>query len=79
MACIVSVFCAATAIFSAAQTKFTSLLSFNGKNGADPHFVNLIQGTDGNLYGTTSTSTGSGGTVFKVTVGGDRKHPVGLF
>jgi len=70
MACIVSVFCAATAILSPAQTKFTSLLSFNGNNGADPHFVNLVQGTDGNLYGTTYVSTGSGGTVFKVTVGG---------
>jgi len=70
MACIVSVFCAATAIFSPAQTKFNSLLSFNGVNGANPHFVNLVQGEDGDLYGTTYAGTGNGGTVFKVTTGG---------
>src|ERR1039457_6836297 len=70
IACIVAVFCAATAILSSAQTKFTSLLSFNGNNGANPHYVTLVQGTDGNLYGTTQVSTGTGGTVFKVTTGG---------
>jgi uncharacterized repeat protein (TIGR03803 family) len=69
MACIVSLLCASTAI-SPAQTTFTNLLSFNGNNGADPHFVNLVQGTDGNLYGTTYSGTGNGGTIFKVTVGG---------
>jgi len=69
-ACIVSVFCAATAILSSAQTKFTSLLSFDGNNGADPHNVYLVQGTDGQLYGTTYSSTGTDGTVFKVTTGG---------
>ena len=66
---IMSLFCA-SAIFSSAQTKFTNLLSFNGSNGADPHYVNLVQGEDGQLYGTTFVSTGSGGTVFKVTTGG---------
>jgi uncharacterized repeat protein (TIGR03803 family) len=70
MACIVSVFCAATAILSSAQTKFSSLVSFNGNNGADPHNVYLVQGPDGELYGTTYVSTGSGGTVFKVTTAG---------
>jgi uncharacterized repeat protein (TIGR03803 family) len=69
MACIVSVFCAATAILSSAQPQFKSLLSFNGNNGANPYYVTLVQGTDGNLYGTTQVSTGSGGTVFKVTTG----------
>ena len=70
IAAIVSVLCAATAILSPAQTKFTSLKSFNGTNGANPKFVTLVQGTDGNLYGTSYVSTGSGGTIFKVTTAG---------
>jgi uncharacterized repeat protein (TIGR03803 family) len=70
MACILSVFFAATAILSPAQANFNSLLSFDGSNGANPHFVTLVQGEDGQLYGTTTVSTGSGGTVFKVTTEG---------
>ncbi len=60
----------ASAIFSSAQPNFNSLLSFNGNNGANPHYVNLVQGVDGNLYGTTYVSTGTDGTVFKVTTAG---------
>jgi len=63
-------FCVSTALFATAQTKFTSLLSFDGNNGADPHHVYLVQGIDGNLYGTTYSSTGTDGTVFKVTTEG---------
>jgi len=49
----------------------TNLLSFNGGNGAFPYYVSLIQGTDGNLYGTTeSGGPVEQGTVFKVTTGG---------
>jgi len=70
MVCIVPVFCAATAILSPAQTMFKSLLSFTGKNGANPAFENLVQGTDGQLYGTTQVSTGTNGTVFKITTAG---------
>lgn len=69
MAAIVSVFCAATAILSPAQT-FTSLFSFDGKNGASPHYVDLVQGPDGYLYGTSQVSTGTNGTVFKITTAG---------
>ncbi len=51
-----------------AQT-FTTIFSFNGSNGADP-VAGLLQGTDGNLYGITGSSSISYGTVFKITPGG---------
>jgi uncharacterized repeat protein (TIGR03803 family) len=60
-ACAVLLFCAA-AIASAGQT-FTTLLSFDGINGSNP-VSPVVQGFDGNLYGTTE------GTVFKITPGG---------
>jgi uncharacterized repeat protein (TIGR03803 family) len=49
----------------------TILYSFIGGNdGANP-FVGLIQGADGNFYGTTyGGGTASAGTVFKITPGG---------
>jgi YVTN family beta-propeller protein/uncharacterized repeat protein (TIGR03803 family) len=53
-----------------AQT-LTTLLSFDGANGAYPFSTFLIQGTDGNLYGTAvGGSVYDEGTVFKVTAGG---------
>jgi uncharacterized repeat protein (TIGR03803 family) len=59
-----------TAIALPAQT-FTNLVSFNGTNGAGPYFMSLVQGTDGNLYGTTEAEgPNGGGTVFKVTPAG---------
>jgi uncharacterized repeat protein (TIGR03803 family) len=52
---------------SPAQT-FTTLVNFNYTNGASPYFMSLVQGTDGNLYGTTESGGANGeGTVFKVT------------
>src|ERR1700680_1133247 len=63
-------FCALLSTASQAQT-FTSLASFNGTNGADPFYAVLVQGLDGNLYGTTSARGAHGtGTVFKITPGG---------
>lgn len=67
----VLLFCLATVVVSPAQT-FTTLASFDGTNGAVPQ-GQLVQGTDGNFYGTaadggadTNCSEGCG-TVYKVT------------
>ncbi len=55
---------------SFAQT-LTTLLNFDGANGDSPYFTSLIQGTDGNLYGTTREGgVYDQGTVFKVAAGG---------
>jgi uncharacterized repeat protein (TIGR03803 family) len=60
---------AATAIASPAQT-VTDLLSFDGTNGGLP-YAGLVQGTDGNFYGTTYNGGSYGdGTVFKITAAG---------
>jgi len=73
-ACILFTFCAATAMASLAQ-EFNTLANFAGGNGNHPQ-ASLIQGTDGNFYGTTyaggvSNDCSAGcGTVFKVTPSG---------
>jgi uncharacterized repeat protein (TIGR03803 family) len=52
-----------------AQT-FTSLYSFNGMDGQNPG-AELVQGTDGNFYGTTLNGGANGyGSVFKITPSG---------
>lgn len=51
---------------------FTSLHSFDGKDGANP-YGGLVLGTDGNFYGTTANYTevgGGSGTIFKITPDG---------
>ena len=69
IACIVAVFCVATAVASPAQT-FTTLASFNGADGEAP--VGLIQGFDGNFYGTTNLGGAyQEGTVFQVSPSGN--------
>jgi uncharacterized repeat protein (TIGR03803 family) len=48
----------------------TTLVAFNGPNGYGPA-AGLIQGTDGNFYGTTEYGGAGGfGTVFKMTPAG---------
>lgn len=61
--------CATSAMVLPAQT-FTTLHSFMQSDGAGPQA--LVQGTDGNLYGTTSSSAppNYAGTIFKIGVGG---------
>jgi uncharacterized repeat protein (TIGR03803 family) len=61
----------AVAVGSSAQT-FTNRANFdNVSNGAYPDYGTLIQGTDGNLYGTTSTGGPNNlGTVFRMTPSG---------
>lgn len=66
----VCVFCvlSAAAVVSPAQ-QVDTLANFNGGNGANPLYVTLVQGTDGELYGTTSNGGARGatlGSVFKV-------------
>jgi len=64
--------CAATALALPAQD-FTTLHAFDGADGAQP-YANLVQGADGNLYGTTASGganpgpfTDGAGTIFKIT------------
>ncbi len=48
----------------------TTLVSFNGTNGSRP-VAGLVQGSDGNFYGTTLLGGANNhGTVFKMTTGG---------
>ena len=74
MACIFLLFCAA-AIAASAQT-FTTLVSFDSTNGSNPYFMSLVQGSDGNLYGTTDQGGANDecylgcGTVFRMTPDG---------
>jgi uncharacterized repeat protein (TIGR03803 family) len=58
------------AIGSPAQT-FNTLVSLDGSTGDRPDYESLVQGTDGNLYGTTlEGGANSAGTIFKVTTSG---------
>jgi uncharacterized repeat protein (TIGR03803 family) len=61
--------CAFTLSAAQAQT-FTNLAYFNSTNGSGPLGA-LVQGVDGNLYGTTASGGSySYGTVFKITTSG---------
>src|ERR1700687_5752949 len=74
-ACAVILFCAASA-FARTKVQCTKLLDFTGPNGYYPNA--LVQGTDGNLYGSTFGSIigpphhhkSSGGTIFRMTPAG---------
>jgi uncharacterized repeat protein (TIGR03803 family) len=68
IACLIGAFCFATAIASSAQA-FSTLVSFDGADGYEP-LGSLVQGIDGNFYGTTVGGGTSAGTVFKLSPGG---------
>jgi uncharacterized repeat protein (TIGR03803 family) len=60
----------AMATASPAQT-FSTLASFNNTDGANPFYISLVQGSNGDLYGTTELGGANGdGTVFKITTAG---------
>jgi len=67
--CFLFLLCVATGIAAPAQT-FKTLVNFDGTNGSSPT-RSLIQGVNGNLYGTTPSGGKSGeGTVFEITTEG---------
>ena len=53
IACALTMWWVAAGTPAPAQT-FKTLVDFKGTNGASPYLMSLVQGTDGNLYGTTS-------------------------
>jgi uncharacterized repeat protein (TIGR03803 family) len=68
---ITAILCLGTACILQAQT-FTTLATFDGANGANPYAAALVQGTDGNFYGTTSRGGAyQDGTIFKITPSGE--------
>lgn len=62
--------CIAIRVACCAQT-YSVLADFDGSNGETPYRAPLLQGTDGNFYGTTQYGgTNNQGTVFRVTPSG---------
>jgi len=67
---VLLLFCVAATIPMPAQS-FTNLVTFNNTNGGNP-LGSLIQGVDGNLYGTTAGGGPQGfGTAFQMTTTGN--------
>jgi uncharacterized repeat protein (TIGR03803 family) len=64
----------AWAVGTAAGQTFTTLVNFAGPNGKQPDYGTLVQGIDGNFYGTTALGGASSyGTVFLMTPDGGLK------
>jgi uncharacterized repeat protein (TIGR03803 family) len=67
----IALFLAANAVILRAQTTFATLVNFDGANGFAPYYESLVQGLNGNLYGTTALGgVQNGGTVFEITPAG---------
>lgn len=73
-ACWAAILFVLSATLLSAQT-FKTLVDFNGPDGADPA-GSLVQGLDGNLYGTTYSGGPYGkddfGTIFRINASGER-------
>ncbi len=67
----VTVFLVAASVASA-QAVFTQLVAFNGTEGSGPSYEYLVQGTDGQIYGTASVGGNQygSGTIYKITTSG---------
>ena len=62
---------AVLALTAARAQTFKTLVSYDNTNGANPGYVYLAQGRDGNLYSTTTGGGANGdGTIFKVNPSG---------
>jgi uncharacterized repeat protein (TIGR03803 family) len=69
-ATVLVLLCAVTAASLLGQT-FSTLVNFSGTNGIGPEYGSLVQGLDGNLYGTTSQGGTYGcGAIFAMTTNG---------
>lgn len=63
--------CIVTGTIASASVTFKNLVSFDGTDGNDPTTMTLVQGIDGELYGTTQYGgTANLGTVFKISPSG---------
>jgi|HubBroStandDraft_1064217.scaffolds.fasta_scaffold06163_4 uncharacterized repeat protein (TIGR03803 family) len=65
----IALLAATTAVAVHAQT-LSTLVTFNGADGANPYFEPLVQGINGSLYGTTLYGGSGSGTVFNITTQG---------
>lgn len=62
---------AVLALTAARAQTFKTLVSYDNTNGANPGYVYLAQGRDGNLYSTTTGGGANGdGTIFKINPSG---------
>lgn len=67
--CLVVILSCALVGNTASAQSLTTLVSFNGSNGADPYYGSLTADANGNLFGTTEAGGANGvGTVFEVAL-----------